>query len=237
MGSGGTGPRSPQGAVTDMDADESLVAALPAVARLALVYAPATARRQTLALLALDARLAALIRRSSEPMLAQLRLAWWREAIAQDPASWPQGEPVLAALRSWGEHPGGVTPLVDGWEALTAPPPLGAPQLAAFAEGRAQAAAALARTLGRPGDADASYRLGRIWAIEDVAMRLAREDERAAALSLAEAQGPLPRVGRPLRALRVLAGLSRRRRTAGGEEGAASPAAMLEALKLGLLGL
>jgi 15-cis-phytoene synthase len=220
-----------------MDADESLVAALPAVARLALVYAPARSRRQTLALLALDARLATLIRRSSEPMLAQLRLAWWREAIAQDPAKWPEGEPVLAALRSWGARASAVSALVDGWEALTAAPPLATPQIAAFAEGRAGAAAALALALDRPQDAEAARQLGRIWAIEDLAMRLAREDERAAALSLSEEQGSLPRVGRPLRALRILAGLSRRRRIAGGEEGAASPAAMLEALKLGLLGL
>jgi phytoene synthase len=220
-----------------MTVDDGLVAALPAVARLALVYAPALARQQTLALLALDARLATLIRRSSEPMLAQLRLAWWREAIAQDPARWPQGEPVLATLRSWGPRAGEVTVLVDGWEALTAPAPLSSAQIAAFAQGRADAAAALALTLGRPQDVEAARQLGRIWGIEDVAMRLAREDERTAALSLADAQGALPRVGRPLRALRVLAGLSRRRRLAGGEEGATSPAAVFEALKLGLLGL
>lgn len=220
-----------------MTADDPLVAALPAVARLALVYAPARARQQTLALLALDARLAALIRRSSEPMLAQLRLAWWREAIAQDPAKWPQGEPVLAALRSWGDQAFQASVLVDGWEALTAPAPLATGQIAAFAEGRAAGAAALAGALQCPKDAEAARQLGRIWAIEDVAMRLGREDERAAALALAQAQGRLPRVSRPLRTLRVLAGLSRRRRVAGRDEGAASPAAMLEALKLGLLGL
>jgi phytoene synthase len=220
-----------------MTADDGLVAALPAIARLALVYAPGSARQQTLALLALDARLATLIRRSSEPMLAQLRLAWWREAIAQDSARWPQGEPVLAALRSWGSRAGEATVLVDGWEALTAPAPLTPAQIAAFAEGRANAAAALALAVNRSKDVEAARQLGRIWGIEDVAMRLAREDERTAALSLADAQGSLPRVSRPLRALRVLAGLSRRRRLAGGDEGAASPAAMIEALKLGLLGL
>jgi hypothetical protein len=136
-----------------MTVDDGLVAALPAVARLALVYAPASARQQTLAL---DARLATLIRRSSEPMLAQLRLAWWREAIAQDPARWPQGEPVLATLRSWGPRAGEVTVLVDGWEALTAPAPLSSAQIAAFAQGRADAAAALALTLGRPQDVEAA---------------------------------------------------------------------------------
>lgn len=220
-----------------MDADETLVAGLPAIARLALVYAPASARRQTLALLALDARMATLIRRSSEPMLAQLRLAWWREAIAQDPARWPVGEPVLASLRTWGDRTGAASSLVDGWEALTAAPPLGRDQLSKFVEGRAGGAAALALALQCPSEAEAARELGRIWAVEDIAMRLAREDERGAALALLGPSTALPKVSRPLRSLRVLAGLSRRRRLAGGDEGAASPAAMLEALKLGLLGL
>jgi phytoene synthase len=221
-----------------MDQDEALVATLPAVARLALVYAPFAARRQTLALLALDARLANLIRRSSEPMLAQLRLAWWREAIAGDPASWPQGEPILALLRSWTANEATVGRLVDAWEALTAPSPLPVTALQAFAEGRGAASAALAEAVGRGQDRDAAHQLGSIWALEDLAMRLARDDERALAIALADKlPRPLPRVGRSLRPLRVLAGLSRRRREAGSEQGASSPAAMLDALKLGLLGI
>jgi phytoene synthase len=221
-----------------MDQDEALIATLPAVARLALVYAPASARQQALALLALDARLANLIRRSSEPMLAQLRLAWWREAIAGDPAQWPTGEPILATLRSWGDRAGTASSLVDAWEALTAPSPLGSQAIEAFAGARGEAAVALADALGRPEDRQAARELGRIWALEDLSMRLGRDDERATA-SVAAAAMParLPRVSRRLRPLRVLAGLSRRRRLAGSEEGAASPAALLEAMKLGLLGL
>ncbi|VWX51584.1 conserved hypothetical protein [Novosphingobium sp. 9U] len=221
-----------------MDQDDPLLATLPAVARLALVYAPASAREQTLALLALDARLATLIRRSNEPMLAQLRLAWWRESIGHDPAHWPEGEPILATLRSWGADHARATALVNAWEALTAPSPLAADAMLAFADGRGAAAAALAQVLGRSNEAEPARQLGRIWALEDLAMRLGREEERATAARLAaERPGKLPRVSRPLRPLRVLAGLARRRRRAGSEEGASSPAAMLEALKLGLLGL
>lgn len=217
--------------------DEALVATLPAVARLALVYAPAKAREPTLALFALDARLATLIRRSSEPMLAQLRLAWWRESIGHDPQQWPLGEPILSTLRSWGSRAATVTPLVEAWEALTAPSPLGTDALQAFAQGRGAAAAALAITLGRPDESEAAHRLGRIWALEDLAMRLGRDDERSAARLMAADLVGLPKVSRPLRPLRVLAGLTRRRRQTGSEEGAASPAAVLQALKLGLLGL
>ena len=226
------------GAVLTMSQDEALVATLPAVARLALVYAPASAREQTLALFALDARLATLIRRSSEPMLAQLRLAWWREAISGEPASWPQGEPILAALRSWGPDAPSAAALVDAWEALTAPSPLSAEALRAFAQGRGAAAAALASALSRPHERDAARELAEIWAAEDLATRLSRDDERAEAVALAtQLPRRLPKVSRALRPLRVLAGLSRRRRQVGSDEGAASPSAMLEALKLGLLGL
>jgi phytoene synthase len=221
-----------------MNQDETLVATLPAVARLALVYAPVGARQQTLALLALDARLATLIRRSSEPMLAQLRLAWWREAIAGAPASWPAGEPILATLRSWEHDPAAISGLVDAWEALTAPSPLSSEALRTFSHGRGAATAALADAVGRPQDREAARRLGVVWALEDLAMRLGRDDERALASALAaELPRSLPRVGRPLRPLRVLAGLSRRRRETGSEEGAASPAAVVAALKLGLLGI
>jgi phytoene synthase len=215
-----------------------LIDTLPALARLALVYAPASARDPTLALLALDARLATLIRRSTEPMLAQLRLAWWREAILREPEHWPKGEPILATLQSWGSATATATPLVDAWEALTAPSPLGPASMQAFADGRGGAAAALADVVGKPGERESARQLGRIWALEDLAMRLGPAAERAAAVTLAdELAGPLPRVSRPLRPLRVLAGLARRRRLAGSEEAAASPGAMLQALKLGLMGL
>jgi phytoene synthase len=188
--------------------------------------------------LALDARLATLIRRSTEPMLAQLRLAWWREAISQQPEQWPQGEPILATLRSWNKATPTAVALVDAWEALTAPSPLAASSLKAFADGRGAAAAALADVLHSSPDREAARQLGQVWALEDLAMRLGRDDERSTAVALAEMlPRQLPRVSRPLRPLRVLAGLSRRRRRSGREDGASSPAAMLEAVKLGLLGL
>lgn len=222
----------------DLSRNQTLASSLPAVAQLALVYAPKAAHEPTLALLALDARLANLIRRSSEPMLAQLRLAWWRESISRDPAEWPEGEPILAAMRSWEANHAALAVLVDAWEALTAPPPLTGAQLSDFAAGRGAAAGALAVTLGLPGEQAAASELGRIWGIEDLAMRLGAHAEKAVALELAaSAPARLPRVSRPLRPLRVLAGLTRRRRIAGSEQGAASPGAMLQALKLGLLGL
>ncbi|MEW9855557.1 squalene/phytoene synthase family protein [Novosphingobium sp. M1R2S20] len=221
-----------------MDLTHTLMNSLPAVSRLALVYAPRRAREQTLALLALDARLAELMRGSSEPMLAQLRLAWWREALERPTTGWPEGEPIFAALRSWQGQHSALVPLVDGWEALTAPPPLEANALKAFAEGRAAGSAALARTVGAEDNVEEARSLGRMWALEDLNMRLSRSDERELARTLAvEEPLALPRTGRALRPLRVIAALSRRRRVAANEAAASSPGAVVEALRRGLLGL
>lgn len=78
---------------------------LPAVSRLVIAYAPGKVREWHETLLLLDARLAGIVRSASEPMLAQLRLAWWRERFAQSVTDWPQGEPLLARLANWGRGP------------------------------------------------------------------------------------------------------------------------------------
>src|SRR5690348_17161095 len=96
---------------------QALLDELPPVQRLALAYAPQQARPATLALLALDARLAGILRRRGEPALAQMRLAWWRDVLQKDKEAWPRGDILLGQLREW-RDPVGLVPLVDGWEAL-----------------------------------------------------------------------------------------------------------------------
>ena len=107
-----------------MSDSDSLLESLPPARRLALAYAPAAARLPLLAFLALDVRLAGIVRNSHEPMLAQLRLAWWREQLQRDGGAWPEGEPLLAALRSWDGRHDALVPLVDAWEGMTGAPPL-----------------------------------------------------------------------------------------------------------------
>ncbi|MGE4305368.1 MAG: hypothetical protein AB7E24_15210 [Novosphingobium sp.] len=214
-----------------------LVASLPTASRLALAYAPAKARLQTLALFALDTRLAGLLRNSSEPMLAQLRLSWWRETLTRDENEWPEGEPLLAALRSWNGQHRSLSALVDGWEALTGTAPLPPGALREMAEGRAASFAALARSLALEQEAETASHLGRQWAAADLAMRLGHSQERSAATALvAEGKDRRPRVSRSLRPLLVLHGLAHRRLEKGDEAAALSPAAMLKAMRLGFLG-
>lgn len=217
--------------------EDVLVQSLPTVSRLALAYAPKAARAQTLALLALDARLAHLLRHSREPMMAQLRLAWWRESLGQSATNWPSGEPLLALLSSWHDKHQGLTALVDGWEAMTGPAPLPPTALEAMAQGRADAFVALAEALGRGHEREAVGRLARSWALSDLAMRLGHASERDAVREMALADRVKGvRVSRALRPLLVLHGLAARRLDRGEEAAATSPAAVLKAMRLGLMG-
>jgi phytoene synthase len=204
---------------------------------MALAYAPASAREPTLALFALDARLASLIRQASEPMLAQLRLAWWREALSGDPARWPGGEALLAVLRCWRGRLEALVQLVDGWEAMSGDAPLASEELDRLASARGEAFGSLAEIVGASGHAQAAAIRGRAWALADIASRLTHPEEITAAMSLVAEQdwktGGLPRGLRPLAVLHGLAARSVRRDEQLGQGG---PLALVAAVRLGLLG-
>lgn len=217
--------------------ENALLGTLPMIERLSLAYAPASARLPTLALFALDTRLAGLLRNSREPMLAQLRLAWWRENLERSSDEWPGGEPLLVALRSWNDRHKALRSLVDGWEALTGAAPLSADALAVMVAGRGDAFAALADALDRSHEAEAARWLGRRWGMADLAMRLRNPEERSAAVGMLAAEGGRrPHVSRALRPLLVLHGLAERRLAAGDEAASRSPLALLKAMRLGFLG-
>jgi phytoene synthase len=205
-----------------------LLPTLPPVQRLALAYAPASARPIWLGLLALDARLSGVVRTAREPVLGQLRLAWWRERLGEGAP--PRGEPLLALLESWGDTRAALVPLVDGWEAMLGEAPR---DVAALVAGRGAAVAALARMMGEEARETDAARLARGWALGDLPRQLA-EDERAAAYALALAHDWAPaRLPRALRPLTVLHGLARRSHAGRAE---ASFGALLAGIRLGIFG-
>ncbi|WP_347303682.1 hypothetical protein V5740_03405 [Croceibacterium sp. TMG7-5b_MA50] len=209
-----------------------LTADLPDLSRLALGYAPPAAKRQTAALMALDERLATILRQKREPMLAQLRLAWWRDRLGETPDRWPAGDAVLDAIRDWRE-PSGLVPVVDGWEVLI-DERVDRAALDRFATGRASGFAALADQLGQP--RGAAFLAGRIWALADLAANISNRQERADALALAQAGGPPPALSRHMRPLGVLAGLGWRAVKSGGGPLLAGRTAALTAFRVGLTG-
>lgn len=220
-----------------MSAPDYLLQSLPTIERLALAYAPGRARDAWLVFFALDARLASLVRAASEPMLAQLRIAWWREALQADGSQWPRGDPILDALAAWNGRHGGLAALADGWEALTAPAPLEAKAMVSFAHGRAEALAALADHVGAGQDRDVARHLATDWSLAELVMRLSRDDERALALALAQGSSDeLPRAPRVLRPLAVLRATARDRLARGGNDTGSSPVTLLRAMRAGLLG-
>lgn len=209
--------------------DSLLLDGLPVEQRLALAYAPAVAQPLFAGLFALDTRLAGIVRTVREPILAQLRLAWWRDRLRQGGGL---AEPVLAALAPLQGRGADLAALADGWEALLAER-LDQAGVEAFLAGRAAASAALAQALG--GAADPAARAARGWALADLAQRVSHPEERALLRDLAAAHDwgrvPLPRSLRPLA---VLHGLARRKR--GTVPLIAGPGSLVCAIRLGLTG-
>jgi len=112
--------------------------------RLAIAYAPRALRPAWTGLLALDRRLADAARAGREPIMIQLRLAWWRDRLAEPAEKRPRGEPLLAVLVAWDEECAALGALVDGWEAQV----VGEDGGAALDAARAGAIVALARLAG-----------------------------------------------------------------------------------------
>lgn len=92
---------------------------------LALRYVPADRRDGMAALLALDRTLGGILRSTREPIVGQMRLVWWRDALEALDKALPPAEPVLAALAAEvlprGVSGAELAAVVEGWEALLAP--------------------------------------------------------------------------------------------------------------------
>ncbi|MBS0478429.1 MAG: squalene/phytoene synthase family protein [Proteobacteria bacterium] len=181
---------------------------------LALSYAPADRRAGLTALFALDSALGRVLRTTREPMVGQMRLAWWREALTRLDRAPAPGEPVLRALaRSvlpLGLQGETLSSLIDGWEPL-----LGTIDERTTADhGRLRGAALFdqaALILGATGDPTGEA--GQGWALADLAGHL--RDPVLAALARDAARPRLAhaaahrwsRAGRPLGALAHIARL------------------------------
>lgn len=209
---------------------------LPAAQHLAVAHTPPCARPALLALLAFDARLGTLVAGASEPLLGQMRLAWWREQLARPPAQRAMGDPVLAAIGAqWHGAEPHLIALIDGWEELFAPGPLTTDAIARHAKARADPFVELARRLGYDDRADEAGAAGTRWALADLAFRLRDPVERERCLTLHAASQAGPRLPRALRGLALLDGLAARA-MARQQPLMSGRGAALAAMRLGLFG-
>ncbi len=96
---------------------------------LAVAYAPKALKNRLRWLLLFDQRLQDLQQKAREPLIAQMRLAWWRDVLAKPVGERPKGEPLLLALTDL-EGEEAVLPtalaLVDAWELAICDPDTGA---------------------------------------------------------------------------------------------------------------
>ncbi len=187
---------------------------------LALSYAPAFARAGLAALLALDERLGAIVRRATEPTIGLMRLTWWADALVALDAGPPPAEPLLAALGEARLRGAALADVIDGWDRLLAAEPL---DLEAF--GRERGGRLFAAAAGMLGAADDRVEAwGEGWALADLSRRWSKPATAATAAALArERLGVALTGGWPveLRTLSAL-GLLARSDLAGGAPG--SPA-------------
>jgi 15-cis-phytoene synthase len=116
--------------------------------RLAIAYAPKPMRAAWAGFLALDRRLAEAAKLGREPIMVQVRLAWWRDRFNEPASAWPTGEPLLAVLATWDQERSALAALVDGYEARN----IGEDGGAELTRARIEAIGALARLSGAGDD-------------------------------------------------------------------------------------
>lgn len=130
------------------------------------MYAPAGARAALFALHGLDLELAAVVVGTTEPMIGQIRLAWWREACESLDRGVVPAQPLLqliaAELLPRGISGTAVAKVEDRWLDMIGTKDIPATHVI----GGGQLFAIAAQLLG--GDAVLGDRLGRAWVTGDM---------------------------------------------------------------------
>ncbi len=157
--------------------------------RMVEAYAPTSAAAAAMAALrALDDRLAETLRTTSEPMLGQIRLQWWHDAlVALDTAPAP-AEPVLAGVARHvlrgGVGGSMVAGMAEAWQALLQDELDDVALRTYGARGRRMFELIAALSGAAPGDPVTAA--GEGWALADLSLRLSDAGEAAAARRIAE---------------------------------------------------
>lgn len=190
---------------------------LPPEAHLALAWSPRVVRGPLTTALQFDRRLARIVAATNEPMLGQMRLAWWREMLGKPVAERPRGDAVLDALGTdWSGREAALIAMVDAWEILVTSDRLARSEIEAFGEGRGAFFGNLHAESGSAG-ADRAVAAGFRWAIADAATRVTDPNERGLMIERGLARRSADRkMHKALRGLAVLEALALRALRRGG---------------------
>lgn len=189
----------------------------------------------------LDARLADVVRTTTEPLIGQMRMAWWRDVLLDMTGTKGKGDPLADVLKA--EIAARATlrarlvAMVDGWEAfLLARDELDDAALQDFARARG---GGLFFALGRDADAPVWIdRAGAVWALWDLSGHVSDQATAERALALAKVMMPdAGRWPRVLSAARIAFGLARHDVDAGRVVSAAlTPVRYLRFMRIALFG-
>ena len=220
------------------------MAELDADRALALTYVPVSKRAAMEALWRLDVALGQVLAGGREPLISQIKLAWWRDSLEKLDREGAPGEPVLEALAA-SVIPHGVTGaalsgMEEGWTILLSQEPLTTEELGSYAASRGAllfrcAAAILGGEL-----TPEMERAAEGWALADLARHSNPADAKLSTEAARERFGALPsfRWPAPLRPLGMLAALAQRdvERGGGEPEQPGAPGRMLRMLRHRLTG-
>ncbi len=150
---------------------KSKESALAPPARLAIAYARADLRLPFSLILRFDERIAGVVGRSNEPMIAQMKIAWWHDAIAAAVVDRPKGEPLLIELNEIDNKSliEAMQQLLDAWEFLLAEEQWSAEILSQFENARG--AAVFGTYAGWIGDDSNVKDIGEQWATQDLRLK------------------------------------------------------------------
>lgn len=116
-----------------------LSADLDPLERLISAYAKRRDRQKYAFLFAFDSRLADILKGSSEILIAQIKLTWWRDILTLKSEQRPTGEPLVAAMNDLQLSDSEIEQLVaivDGWECMLVDFPWDDRQFNNYAKGR-----------------------------------------------------------------------------------------------------
>ena len=208
---------------------------LPDERELALAYTPASIRDKLRVFLWLDQRLARIVSQTTEPMLGQMRLAWWRDMLAKPASERPQGDVVLDGIAlHWTGDEAALSALVDGWERMLDEPPLSKEAALEMATGRAVPFVAVGDVAA--GSDTSALTTGKLWALVDTALNTENADERAMLFDLARELPRSTSLPSSLKGLAVLNALARRSIDKGGRPLMEGRGAALVAIRAAIFG-
>lgn len=205
--------------------------------QLALAHTRPEHRPALQAVFELDASLGRAVAQASEPIVGQLRLAWWRDALSAPEGQRAKGSPLLAYIdRIFGAGATGLVALVDGWETLLLAEAFDDNTLRSHAQGRAASWLVLARRLSPSHDEDAITAHARTWAIADLAANVRDETQKVAVCRFGARTTNPRRLPRELKGLSILSALARHSLARGGRALMEGRGAALVALRSSLIG-